>query len=317
MKKFYLFLVLLTGLVLVGCDKSKESVQTDDDFDICSVMEDVEFKAYCLENFDTNNDGKLSLTEGEKIANIDIQQSSKGTITSLKGIEYFMNLEALLCSSNLITSLDVSKNTALTKLECSGNLLTSLDVSGCTTLNTLYCSSNHLASLDVSNCTALSNLYCSSNQLTSLDVSGCTALTKLECGSNLLTALDVNGCTALKALDCHSNRLTSLDVSNNTALVLLYCSENFLSSLDVSKNSALIELSCAYNGFSSLDVSNNMALRVLSFTFPGEGGSADSEYSFSEITTLYLNSGQNNLNFGSCSSVDCLKEEYGINVIYK
>ena len=110
-----------------------------------------------------------------------------------------------LRENNQLTSLDVSKNTALKLLECDRNQLTSLDVS---------------------KNTALTELYCYGNQLTSLDVTKNTALTNLSCGHNKLTSLDASGCTALTSLICNINKLTSLDVSKNTALTYLYCYDN-------------------------------------------------------------------------------------------
>jgi hypothetical protein len=99
---------------------------------------------------------------------------------------------------------------ALTILGCSSNSLTSLDVSGLTALTLLACNNNSLTSLDVSGLTALTTVDCQFNSLTSLDVSGLTALTILDCSSNSLTSLDVSGLTALTVLFCSSNSLTSL-----------------------------------------------------------------------------------------------------------
>ncbi|MBR6761808.1 MAG: leucine-rich repeat domain-containing protein [Oscillospiraceae bacterium] len=77
-------------------------------------------------------------------------------------------------------------------LDCSGNQLTSLDVSKNLALTTLYCSDNQLTSLDVSQNAALYDLSCSGNQLTSLDVSGCTTLEYLNCAGNAY-AIDLIG----------------------------------------------------------------------------------------------------------------------------
>ena len=130
-------------------------------------FEDENFKAYCVENFDSDGDGEVSYAEAKVVTRIDVR--NKG-ISSLKGIESFTNLTYLSCfsnpfnsSSNQLTSLDVSQNTALTVLKCYTNQLTSLDVRGCTALKELWCSSNQLTSLDVSKNTALELLYCNSN----------------------------------------------------------------------------------------------------------------------------------------------------------
>ena len=199
------------------------------------------------------------------VRSIDVSGSSdaQGSITDLKGIEYFTALQYLSCGYNSLTSLDVSSNAALTYLFCGSNQLTSLDVSNNTALRSLSCYNNPLSILDVSKNTALTSLYCYNNQLTSLDVSNNTALIYLHCSGNQLTSLDVSNNTALTYLHCGGNQLTSLDVSNNTALTTLYCDNNKLTSLDVSHNTALIKLQCYNNQLTSLDVSNNTSLKEL------------------------------------------------------
>ena len=204
----------------------------------------------------------------EKIAaitSLDVAGSydNPGTLTSLRGIEYFESLTFLKCDFNQLTSLDVRANTALTELYCHENQLTSLDVRANTALTYLYCGSNQLTSLDVSANTALTYLSCSSNSLTTLDISANTALTFLMCVSNQLTELDVSRNTALTYLYCGSNQLTSLDVRANTALTLLSCSFNSLTSLDVSRNTALTDLDCFSNQLRELNVSANTALTEL------------------------------------------------------
>ena len=213
-----------------------------------------------VKKFDTNQDSSLSDTEIAAVKKINC--SNKG-ITNLKGIEYFTLLNILWCTDNQLTALDVSENTALTKLNCCFNKLTSLDVSKNTALTILECNANRLTALDVSKNTALTELNCSVNKLTSLDVSKNTALTELYCNDNQLTSLDVSKNTALISLSCVCNQLTALDVSKNTALTKLNCSINKLTALDVSKNTALTKLNCSINKLTALDVSKNMALTEL------------------------------------------------------
>ena len=62
-----------------------------------------------------------------------------------------------------MTALDVSKNTALTKLNCSINKLTSLDVSKNMALTELYCNDNQLTSLDLSNTNIMNDPNCGNN----------------------------------------------------------------------------------------------------------------------------------------------------------
>ena len=213
--------------------------------------------------------GNITPEDMEKIAAItrlDIAGSydNPGTLTSLRGIEYFEALEVLFCLYNQLTSLDVSRNTALTYLDCDDNLLPSLDVSRNTALTELYCNDNQLTALDVSQNTALETLFCRINQLTSLDVSRNTALTYLSCAVNELTSLDVSANTELTDLSCSNNKLTELDVRANTELVTFDCSDNSLTELDVSANTKLAwHFYCYGNQLTELDVSNCTALEVL------------------------------------------------------
>jgi hypothetical protein len=210
--------------------------------------------------YDTTLDDSVLTTN---ISGVTFLRVERKEISDLTGIEAFVALEELFCNSNLLTSLDMSKNTALVKLSCNWNKLTSLDVSKNTALTNFSCSYNQLTSLDVSKNTALEELFCNRNKLTSLDVSKNTALTNFSCSSNQLTSLDVSANTALIHLYCNTNQLTSLDVSNNTALTWLVCNTNQLTSLDVSKNTALKSFSCSYNQLTNLDVSKNTALEEL------------------------------------------------------
>ncbi len=196
-------------------------------------------------------------------------------IKSVKGIEYFPNLEVLNCGYgydydaeeyvyNEITTLDVSKNTKLLTLACGYNQLKSLDVSKNTKLETLDCGGNQLTSLDVGKNTNLQWLDCYSNQLQALNVTKNTALEYLECGNNPIGTLDVSKNTKLEYLYCYSNNLLTLDVTKNTALLNLVCQANDLRTLDVSKNTNLKQLWCFRNGLKSLDVSKNAELADLS-----------------------------------------------------
>ena len=186
---------------------------------------DANFKAYCVENFDTDGDGEISFAEAKAVTTIDVNTEN---IASLEGIEHFENLQRLTCKPAWTRGSDGSNGWHL--YDSNGNevvgLLTTLDLSKNTKLRSIKCIGNQLTSLDLSGATALTSLYCYYNQLTSLDVSQNTALTTLWCHSNQLTSLDVSHNTALKELRCNSNQLTSLDVSHNTALTLLYCGTN-------------------------------------------------------------------------------------------
>ena len=79
---------------------------------------DENFRNYVLSNYDKNRNNSLDASEIATTKTIFVPRKS---ISSLEGIEYFTALTSLYCTDNLLTSLDVSNNTALTYLGCSNN----------------------------------------------------------------------------------------------------------------------------------------------------------------------------------------------------
>jgi len=79
---------------------------------------DANFKAYLLENFDTNSDGNISQSEAEAVKEINC---SGREIKNLAGIEKFINLESLDCSNNKLDDIEIQHNKKLNKLACKGN----------------------------------------------------------------------------------------------------------------------------------------------------------------------------------------------------
>ena len=188
-----------------------------------NTFPDEKFRAYILENIDKDGDGYLSETEIAETTSITCGARS---ISSLKGIECFVNVQSIDCGVNNLTQLDVSKNTALEDLDCWANNLTQLDVSKNTVLETLTCDQNNLTQLDVCKNTELRILSCEGNNLSQLDVSKNTELQELYCSGNNLTQLDVSKNAKLCELKCYNNNISQLDVSNKSNLRILSCDRN-------------------------------------------------------------------------------------------
>ena len=113
--------------------------------------------------------------------------SSTSYVLTAQTVEIIGNCTSLDCSTNRITSIDLSNNSGLTRFKCSSNKLTSLDLQNNSKLTDLDCSSNKLTSLDLQNNSGLTYLDCMFNQLTSLDLSNNSKLSRLDCHSNQLT----------------------------------------------------------------------------------------------------------------------------------
>lgn len=285
MKKlvFASLIIASACLVVFSCKNGGENNQSDNSEkaqpeeeafvlpqvdDVCSQMDDPSFIALCKKNFDTDKDGKVSMAEAEAVTELVFEspfpsEESESRweydepLRSLKGLEYFPNLEILVFEYHQVNSLDIRNNTKLRQLYCSSNNIGSLDVRRNTELRELTCSSCGLTGLDVSKNTKLFNLSCNDNQIPSLDVTKCPDLSSLALSTNQVATLDLSNNPKLEQLYCVNNQLTSLDVSNLPELFTINCEGNQLTSLDVSKNPKLEWLMCNRNKLTKLDLTNN------------------------------------------------------------
>ncbi|MFD1614780.1 T9SS type A sorting domain-containing protein [Gelatiniphilus marinus] len=199
------------------------------------------------------------------ITSLDI---SAKNISNLTGIADFTALETLNCSINSIRSatLNLSTLTNLKTLICASNNLTALDVSKNLLLEELNCNSNSITSLDLNSNSNLKVLYCDSNDLSNLNLSKNTALEELRVTSNpSISALDVSNNTLLKDLRCANNGLSVLNLTNNTTLEKLFCNNNQITAIDVSNSNALTTLRCQNNNLSNLDVRNGNNTVIIDF----------------------------------------------------
>ena len=157
-------------------------------------------------------------------------------IEDLTGIQYFTELTELDLSNlegthpeesrNKISSIDLSGNTKLIKLNLNNNQLSRINISNNSSLRILDVSNNLLPELDVTSNPGLEILSCSGNQLSALDVTQNALIEQLFCDNNQLASIDVRNHDKMIIFNCYNNQLTTLDVSGCTAMFQLYCYNN-------------------------------------------------------------------------------------------
>lgn len=268
MKKInYIFALLVLLLPLYFTAVSAEAAET-------AISEknfpDMYFRYYIKYTVDTDGNGKLSDSEKNAVREIDVSEASEyqseyeyPKAESVKGIEYFPNLEILDCSDSLLGSLNVSKNKKLRELRCSANNLDKLDVSKNKQLQLLNCSDNDLDVLVVSKNRKLTQLFCDGNHLKKLDVSKNRKLTKLSVSDNKLRKLKITKLKKIVELFCEGNQLKKLNVTKNKKLVTLNCCQNKIKKLVLKKNTELDYLACSENRLRKLDLRKNRLLQYL------------------------------------------------------
>jgi Leucine-rich repeat (LRR) protein/pimeloyl-ACP methyl ester carboxylesterase len=175
-------------------------------------------------------------------------------IKSLEGINGFLQLWYLNCSTNQLTSIPTLPN-SLTTLLCSNNQLSSLS-SLPSSLVSLDCSNNQLISLPTLP-NSLTTLLCGNNQLASLPPLP-ILLVDLNCNYNQINSLPVLP-SSLGYLVCNNNSIVSLPILP-TNLVVLECDHNLLSELPNLPN--LTDLICNDNKLTTLPKLPNTLLRL-------------------------------------------------------
>lgn len=178
----------------------------------------------------------LSVSNNQLLEALDVSHNLK-----LKELSYSLTnvivdfsknvaLETLNCSDPLditIDELDVSMLPNLKNLDCAYTGITSLDVSKNTALEYIRCYSHDIKELDFSNNPNLNTLYCGGSSLQSLDISQNNALRYLNVLYSPITSLDVKEKTNLEQFGCYGCQLSTLDITNNSNLLYIRCGNQY------------------------------------------------------------------------------------------
>ena len=231
---------------------------------------DVNFKAGLIANgVDTNNDGEIQESEALLIISIIFPNLN---ISDLTGIESFTNILQLDCSSNQLTSLDVSGLTNLEVLDCGNNQLINLNITGCNNLVALRCSSNFISgNFNISNHNQLTELWIDNNNFSSINTSNCINLNSLSFYDNTsLQSLNTSSCTNLLNFSMYSTEivnaypnLTTVNISNCPLITQFYVMGSQLNSLNVSSCNGLTYIDVTSTQLTSLDLTGLINLENL------------------------------------------------------
>jgi hypothetical protein len=179
------------------------------------TFSDPHFKAALVANQQINTNGDAEIQKAEAIAFSGLLDISSSSIYNLSGIEYFSGMISLNCSNNYITSLNLSSNISLMRLNCSYNKLCSLEIEDCSELLSIDCSHNTISNLNLEFNTILNRLSCQNNELTTIDLSKTSDLQQLNCSYNNLNYLDVSQNNKIISINCANNQLTGLNIANS------------------------------------------------------------------------------------------------------
>jgi len=253
---------------------------------------DANFRAFVAgKTIDKDANGYLSTEEIAAVVSMNVVSINIG---NLMGIEHFTALTALECYDKQLTSLDVSKNTALKLLFCFRNkikgdkmqaLVNSLpkvtsgtflviDTKDSNEQNVITKSQVKIArdkGWKVYDYNGGSHQeYAGSDEGIAINATNFPDANFRAVVAGKTIDKDANGylsteeIAAVTVMDVKKSNIANLKgIEHFTALRMLDCCKNQLTSLDVSKNTALTTLECYDNQLTSLDVSKNTKLTYL------------------------------------------------------
>ena len=108
-----------TAFIFIEYDGAAVDIQVEQEAfvleDVVSEMDDSTFAKYCISNFDLNSDGCISPSEANKVKTIVLTHMPE--LKSVKGIEYFKNLEDIEFYNSGIKEVVLKQNKAIISLE--------------------------------------------------------------------------------------------------------------------------------------------------------------------------------------------------------
>ena len=240
-------------------------------------VEDPAFKAYLVENYDTDGNGEISYEEAAEVREINILPSNDHNLQSLRGIEYMPNLEVIDCWGDWYDTGD--KSTGIDREHYYVGPYRN-------NWETVWGPIGTLKYVDVTNNPKLRKLNVCSNsalgvELGAVDVSHNPLLEELQLGMTWLEYPDISNNSHLKIINFSHLRGTLPSFANLPELQALNIEypqdeDNVQAhDIDVSGSPLLEELILSNTARSLSDLSHNPKLRVLHWTFCGAVGPID------------------------------------------
>ena len=241
--------------------------------------------------------GKLNKTATRIQGNIEAQD-----------LIIYGNIAVLECSNNQLTTLDVTKLSALTHLISRKNFVRDLDVSGNPELKLLYVQDSPLEQLDLTHNSKIDSLILTNNRLKELTLASHPTLELLMCTSNAqLKHLNLKDCPKLKHLDALQTLVDEYDLSKNSELRYVAVGLGRpLRTLSLPPNNKIDTLMVPAAGLKTIDLSQTKQLKLLGI---------DNNYELSQLdltgmTQLKALSCEGNaltsLNLSACRNLESL-----------
>lgn len=228
-------------------------------------FEDANLKRLILERYDIdkNKDGELTPEEVEGVKALMFEFATKEEIAekdkikSLKGLEYFINLDSLGLKNQFVTNASpVFGLTHLVYLHLGNNDIAELNVSSMKQLKDLRAYGNiNLKQLDLSHNVELEQLYLQNVSIPRLDLTPLKKLTKALLNKGQLKEIIFSDLPLLERIDMVENNLTTVKAKNLPVLKELHANSNEIDNVELKKLPKLERLNLYGNKLKQIDLS--------------------------------------------------------------
>lgn len=202
---------LMTAFCITSCSSG----------DILKKFGSLEMQEYLCENFDANEDHKLSAQEVALITEVDLWSDIK----SLEGVKYLKNLEDFSFDHCPSATIDLSKNECLREFSCKSNENLKV-IKMPQSIQSIHLYNNAITELKLGKTPFLTSLYCGNGNLQKIETGFCPYLTIINIDNNYISEIDLSKYPNLVEIFCHNNHLTRLDVSDNPYIETIRCKGN-------------------------------------------------------------------------------------------
>ncbi len=174
------------------------------------------------------------------------------------------NLRVLdLSYTSGLTSINVSQNPLLFRINIQNTNISTLDVSANTALTYLFISSTPISTIDLTPLSNLQYFRASQTSLSTVNFSNNSIIREIRIGTTNVSSISLTGLGQLRTLRIDNTSITTLDLTPTPLLTYLDMTNTQISSLNTTILPSLNFLDITSTNITSLDVSSNKNLTGL------------------------------------------------------
>lgn len=231
-------IIILLGIT-VSCSSDSNILEEPNNY---LNIPDENFEAILIEK-GIDSDGivnqQMLRSDAENVTKLSLNGSN---ISTLEGIEAFVDLKILEADANNLTTLDVSNNVLLDTISLTSNRLIEIEgLEKAQNLTWLSLSWNYFTEFTLDN-DNVKNFLIDHNDLTSLEIAHAPKLESAVLNLNQIADLDLSNSPLLKVLVFSANKVQTINLENNVNLEYIYGSSNLLTQFDISNLPNLIDV---------------------------------------------------------------------------